>query len=149
MKGKPIFFLIFALAVIGYAVYLFSGDSNYLAKNTSENNVVDVVEVDPIANTIWNAYNLSGTMFIYPADWDFSETKTLIKNKEIVTGFEVSITDNDAIRKISVSTGCDDIIESETSTCVGGFKMTANTDDTLTMAVFKHMREFLQEEQSR
>lgn len=103
----------------------------------------NTVAVDPAQDIVWNAYSMQGGLFIYPATWELVETKTAVKNKMEPTMFTISSADDGENHSITVAFGCGTQIK-EGSDCVKGFLFTALDQTPLTLAVYSHMKSFLE-----
>jgi hypothetical protein len=101
----------------------------------------ELVPIDLTQDIIWNGYTMQNTLFVYPAEWTLSETKTEVKKKMEVTTFQIQTTVGEEAHSISVSFGCGGDAGTD---CLKGFLFKPQDQTPLTLAVLEHMKSFLE-----
>ncbi len=125
------------LIIAGVGAFFLVGNklTNY-SQPTSQSNDNDILDIS--TGTIWNAYTLNGTTFIYPSDWTFEELR------DPVGGFKVTYpVSSNSFDTIEAGGTCPEVTIPEIhNACINGIWLHTQSESPFVHRVFEDMKKF-------
>lgn len=139
-------YIVASIAIVAILILgMLARFSNHSVPKTILSDITQNSDDTTTGETFWNAFSLRGTLFIYPANWEFSEDYVIEKEKSVANAFSISNTDQAGVNhKISVRYGCGtpgQVIQGE---CIKGFLLSASDQSEITNLVYSRMKAFLE-----
>lgn len=138
---KKVLAIFLILIVLGLGAYMFLkyGPAKDATSEPLNDDNVPHVSTD----TIWNAYTLNSTVFIYPSDWIFEEVADGTNPKSTV-GFKVSYpVSSNSLDRIEAEGACPEMMIPEIhSACINSIWLHTQSENPAVLKVFEDMKAF-------